>query len=176
MLFFLALAGTPAAADQTDARLDGLFARLKTAPDARAARGIEAAIWAIWIDSDDEVVGLLMQQGIGAMTRRDYRAALRSFDQMVKIAPDFAEGWNKRATVHYMLGHYGESLRDIDRTLKLEPRHFGALSGRGLVYIELDEEELALDSFEAALKIHPLLPGANHNAEVIRDRLGNREI
>ena len=136
--------------------------------DFRVPRGAQ--------DTLHEVVRLLMQQGMGAMTRGDNPAALRSFDQIVKIAPNFAEGWNKRATVHYLLGNYGESLRDIDETLKLEPRHFGALSGRGLVYIELDEEELALHSFEAALQIHPLLLGASHNAEVIRRRLGNREI
>ena len=133
-------------------------------------------IWQIWIEFDDRAVELLMEDGMAAMARRDYRGALGKFDQIVHIAPDFAEGWNKRATVHYLIGNYGESLSDIEKTLALEPRHFGALSGRGLVYIELEEEVLALESFEAALKVHPLLPGARHNAAALRKRLENREI
>ena len=95
---------------------------------------------------------------------------------IVAIAPGFAEGWNKRATVHYLLGNYDKSLTDIAETLALEPRHFGALSGRGLVYMALEEEELALDSFEAALEVYPLAHGARHNADALRDRLGRRDI
>jgi tetratricopeptide (TPR) repeat protein len=172
----VALAAAPAAADQTDSRLKRLFADLNAAPNAETARPIEQAIWGAWSESSEEVVNLLMEQGVFAMSRRDYRAALRSFDQMVVLAPEFAEGWNKRATVHYLLGNYAESLADIAETLKLEPRHFGALSGRGLVYLELEEEALALESFEAALEIYPKAPGANHNAEVMRRRLGDKEI
>ena len=110
------------------------------------------------------------------MARRDLRAALGKFDQIVKIAPGFAEGWNKRATVYYLLGNYAESLHDIDKTLALEPRHFGALSGRGLVLMELENADLALDSFEAALEIHPKLPGANHNAEALRREIQKNQI
>ncbi len=172
----LALVAGPAGADQNDPRLGGLFELLEAAPDGRVAEAVERRIWGVWTESDDEVVALLMHQGMAAMARRDLRAALGKFDQIVKIAPGFAEGWNKRATVHYLLGNYAESLRDIDRTLVLEPRHFGALSGRGLVYLELDEEELALESFEAALAIHPRLPGANHNAETLRRHLRDRAI
>ena len=175
LLCFLAPA-PPAGADQTDPRLEQLFAQLKTTDDPGQAHGIERVIWQIWIESDDGAVRLLMEDGVEAMARRDYRAALAKFDQMVAIAPDFAEGWNKRATVHYLVGNYGESLSDIEKTLALEPRHFGALSGRGLVYVALEEEELALESFEAALKVHPLLPGARLNAAALRKRLEDREI
>jgi len=178
-ILLLALMAVPAGsimADQTDSRLDDLFARLKSDTDQQAVRGIEMSIWRIWIDSGDDVIETLMAQGLAAMARADYPAALGKFDQIVAIAPDFAEGWNKRATVHYLMGSYPESLFDIDKTLALEPRHFGALSGRGLVYIELGKEELALESFEAALKIDPSLPGARRNAEVLRKRLKDREI
>ncbi len=176
MAAFLTLASGPAAADQNDSRLDGLFERLLMVRDFRAAQGIELSIWGIWIESNDQAVEILMEQGLTAMARRDMRAALGKFDQMVKISPAFAEGWNKRATVHYLLGNYIESLHDIDKTLVLEPRHFGALSGRGLVYLELEEEALALDSFEGALKIHPRLPGANYNAKALRRHMENNEI
>ncbi len=166
----------PAAADQNDPRLEMLFAQLKVAPDARAAREFEAAIWGIWTRFDDEVIGLLMRQGLDAMARHDLRAALGKFEQIVKIAPGFAEGWNKRATVHYLLGNHAESLSDIAETLKLEPRHFGALSGRWLVLLELDETKGALESFESALEIHPKMPGASYNAKVLRREIEKHEI
>ncbi len=172
----LALPAGPVAADQADPRLEALFARLKAAPDLRAAQEIEASIWDIWFQSDDEVIGMLMAQGRAAMTRNHLRAALGKFDQIVKITPGFAEGWNKRATVHYLLGNYPESLHDIERTLKLEPRHFGALSGRGLVLLELDQQAGALDAFESALKVYPKLPGAGHNAEALRRDIQRHEI
>ncbi len=176
LVFGLALHAGPAAADQDDPRLEALFARLKAAPDADAAQDVEAAIWHIWVQSDDEVIGMLMAQGVAAMSRRDLRAALGKFDQIVKIAPGFAEGWNKRATVHYLLGDFSGSLHDIARTLKLEPRHFGALSGRGLVLIELEDMKLALESFEAALAVYPKLHGASHNAEALRREIQKHEI
>ncbi len=172
----LALPAAPVAADQDDPRLEALFARLKAAPDARAAQEVEAAIWHIWVQSDDEVIGMLMTQGLAAMTRHDLRAALGKFDQIVKIAPGFAEGWNKRATVHYLLGDFPGSLHDIAQTLELEPRHFGALSGRGLVLLELDRQAGALEAFESALKVYPSLPGAGHNAEALRREIQKHEI
>ncbi len=176
MAAFLTLSSGPAAADQKDPRLDDLFARLLMARDFRAAQGIELSIWGIWIESNDPAVKILMEQGLHAMSRRDMRAALGKFDQTVKISPAFAEGWNKRATVHYLLGNYIESLHDIDKTLVLEPRHFGALSGRGLVYLELEEEALALESFEGALEIHPRQPGVKYNAKTLRRQMEKNEI
>lgn len=163
-------------ADQDDERLDGLFERLAAAKSVAEARPIEGAIWSIWIASNDHAVEALMAEGIAALNRQDLVRALRYFDQVVAIDPQFAEGWNKRATVHYLLSNYQESLADIDRTLALEPRHFGALSGRGLVYYELEHMELALESFELALKIHPQMPGARQNAEALRKRLEDRQI
>ncbi len=175
VLFSLCVA-SPGAADQTDVRLEGLFADLLDAPGPAEAQPIEGAIWSIWVQSNDGAVRALMQDGIEAMSRRDYSRALGKFEQMVAIAPDFAEGWNKRATVHYLMGNYEKSLDDVAKTLALEPRHFGALSGRGLIYVELEDERRALDAFEAALAIHPNLTSAAINAEALRKRLRDREI
>ena len=172
----LLAATRPAAADQNDRRLDGLFARLLEAQGSREAQQVEGKIWQIWGQSDDGAVRGLMQDGAAAMERGDYPHALAKFDQMVVIAPDFAEGWNKRATVHYLLGNYGQSLADIARTLELEPRHFGALSGRGLIYVQLEDERRALKAFEEALAIHPNLAAAAANAEQLRKILHDREI
>ncbi len=171
-----ALTGAPAAADQRDSRLDALFSGLKSSADPRAAVAVEAQIWGIWGETGDPAVQGLMALGVAAMARRDHRAALGKFDQIVRIAPGFAEGWNKRATVHYLLGNYKKSLGDIRKTLTLEPRHFGALSGRGLVYVQLDQEARALKAFEAALVIHPHLSGSEINAETLRRWLKDRSI
>lgn len=176
LLVCLAFVAAPVAADQKDPRLDNLFALLKAASNYDAAQPSEAAVWGLWSETDDPAARILLRNGVAAMARRDYRKALEKFDQIVTIAPNFAEGWNKRATVYYLVGHYSASLNDIDKTLALEPRHFGALSGRGLVFIELGEEQLALDSFDAALAIHPNLPGAGNNAKFLRKLLEDREI
>ena len=177
LVAFLALsAAGPAAADQRDGRLPALFAALLDAPDHVAAQALETEIWTIWYEHDDRAIVLLMRQGRAAMARRDYAGAQRSFDQVVKIAPDYAEGWNARATQHYLMGGYQASLADIEKTLALEPRHFGALSGRGLVYAALERWEAALAAFEAALAVNPQMPGPRLNAAAIRKELSDREI
>ena len=175
----------PALADQTDSRLNELFAQLREVSAPVEAAPIESQIWAIWLETSDQTAGSLLQTGIDAMRRGDHRAALKAFDRVVTIAPDFAEGWNKRATVHYLVGNLDQSLDDIATTqslddiattLKLEPRHFGALSGRGLVYVNLEDLERALVSFEAALAVSPHMVGPRSNAEAIRQFLRGREI
>lgn len=176
LLLVALFAIAPAAADQDDARLDGLFEELKSAPNHSAAQGAEAAIWGIWYEHDDDAIEQLMFKGRNAMNRHDFKAALRSIDQVIALAPDFAEGWNLRATLYYLMGSYEASLADIKETLAREPRHFGALSGRGLVYSQLDELELALRSFEEALVVNPQMPGPRMNAEAIRKELQDREI
>ncbi|WP_282606612.1 tetratricopeptide repeat protein [Pelagibius sp. Alg239-R121] len=163
-------------ADQNDSRLDDLFTKLKNVESFSDAKGVEFVIWNIWVQSGDDAIDLLMRDGVDSMGRRDYRRALRSFDQIVTIAPEFAEGWNKRATLFYLMGEFDRSLADIAQTLALEPRHFGALAGRGLVYVELENDALALKAFEDALIINPYLPAARQNAEVLRKRLKDRAI
>ncbi|HMB75619.1 MAG TPA: tetratricopeptide repeat protein [Kiloniellaceae bacterium] len=166
----------PAAADQNDARLDDLFVQLKGTEDFEHARRVEISIWRIWTASNDDAVNTLMVEGTTAMTDRDLHRALRYFDQVVAIAPDFAEGWNKRATIYYLLGDYEASLADIEKTLEREPRHFGALAGRGLVLISLNRPQEALEAYEEALAIHPHLIGALQNAEILRKILKDQQI
>ena len=93
------------------------------------------------------------------------------FNKIVKLVPEFAEGWNKRATVHYYLQNYEASLADIERTLALEPRHFGAISGLGLVYIAQEKYMEALQAYEDVLKVHPTLEGAKINSIRLREIL-----
>ena len=176
VLCLVAFLAHPGAADQNDPRLEEFFAQLHEASDPRAARGIELLIWDLWTSHGDEAVDAMMDEGRAAMAQRDYISALETFEKMVVLAPDYAEGWNKRATIHWLLGDYRSSLDDIDRTLALEPRHFGALSGRGLVYSALEEWDLAIESFEEALVVNPQMTGPRANADAIRRMLKNREI
>jgi tetratricopeptide (TPR) repeat protein len=148
-----------------DALLDSLFERLAAAPDESTARLLEEAVWQIWLRSGSDTVDVLMQQSIKAMGENEPAKALDILDAVVALAPDYAEGWNKRATVLFVLDRHGESMRDIARVLELEPRHFGALSGIGLIQRELGEKERALAAFRQALTIHPFLPGARKAIE-----------
>ena len=156
---------------QSSAPLDQLFDRLKKTQSEQEAAQITRMIWALWTTSDDSNVNDLMRQGLIAMQQQDLDTALDRFDQMVKYAPEFAEGWNKRATVYYMRGEYQESVADIERVLELEPRHFGALSGLGMIYEELERNEQALLAFQAALQVNPFLPGAKQRLELLRKKI-----
>jgi tetratricopeptide (TPR) repeat protein len=172
--FLLGVTGQPVLADQDDPRLDGLFQRLQTASNPAAALVLEHQIWRIWGETEDAAVQRLMQQGVSLMHGRQLGEALTSFDRLVDRAPDFAEGWNKRATVHYLLGNYRASVLDIQRTLALEPRHFGALSGLGLIYDALEEPAAALRSYEAALALNPLSGNTRSRIEQLRRELRGR--
>jgi tetratricopeptide (TPR) repeat protein len=144
-------------AKQGDERLDSLFERLQAAQDAVEVKVLEAAIWQIWLQSGSDSVDLLMQDGALAMSQGDYRKALEAFDAVVQVEPDFAEGWNKRATLYFLMGNYQASIADIQKTLALEPRHFGALSGLGQILDRLEDAKGALAAYSRALAADPHL-------------------
>lgn len=163
-------------ADQTDPRLDDLFEKLSATQSPARARQIEGRIWSIWVEPPPGAgVAEAMQRGLRSMALGQSFDAMRAFDTVVERAPDFAEGWNKRATVRYALGDLAGSLQDIRRTLALEPRHFGALSGLGLVRLAQDKPAEALAAFEAALKIHPNLPGLEE-IEALREQVHGKPL
>lgn len=175
--FLVALAlvwSAAATADQNDPRLDDLFALLAGNLTAAEARQVESQIWQIWYgyDGDNEEVDRLMAMGQFANRSGFIDLAYTFYSRVVEADPEFAEGWNRRATVNYLRGALEESLADIEQTLALEPRHFGALAGQGLVYLALNEPERALAAFEAALEVNPHLSGARANAETLRDLVG----
>ena len=168
----LALSLAPlASADQSDWRLNQMFDRLHQTTLEGEATQLESSIWQAWMRSENEDTSILMRLGVNAMNTGDFPAALRTFDRMVRDDPNFAEGWNKRATVRYLMGDFGGSVADIERTLALEPRHFGALSGLGMINMELDDHKGALRAFEAALKVNPHLRGARQNIEELKKKL-----
>ena len=174
-VLLLALAiGTLAHADQRDERLDPLFKELREASNPMQAALLERRIWGIWLQSGDDELDQLLLQGVRAMEISDTDQALAVFDQVVERAPEFAEGWNKRATVHWLRDEYAESMLDIQRTLELEPRHFGALSGMGLIFDELEDSVGALRAFQAVLRINPQARGAQARVEALQAELKDR--
>ncbi|MFQ5765594.1 MAG: tetratricopeptide repeat protein [Rhodospirillales bacterium] len=156
------------AADQKDPALDGLFQRLKLTADPGVAQVIEEAIWRIWTRNGAHGVDVVMASGIEAMNAGALEDALARFDDVVRRAPDFAEGWNKRATVHYLMGNFTASVADIRRTLALEPRHFGALSGMGLIFDAIGNHPAALKVWEKALQINPHMPSIVERVRQLR--------
>ena len=166
----------PVHGGQENPLLDELFAALKSAPSEQAAAPLEARIWALWTDSGADDIDRLMAHGITAMGVGDFATANAAFTAIVEKAPGFAEGWNKRATVYYLMGAFDRSTSDVDKTLALEPRHFGALSGLGMIRLQQDDETGALEAFERALAIHPNIAGATSHIWALREKLKGRAI
>ena len=117
----------------------------------------EHSIWQVWSRSGDPQTDALFQQGLAEMQAGDADRAIETFSAIIRTKPDFAEGWNKRATIYYLIGEYDKSLKDCDEVMKLNASHFGALAGYGQIYLQLDKPELALQYFERALGVNPNL-------------------
>lgn len=134
----------------------------------------ERALWEVWSRSGDEEVDRLLALGIEQMQQQAGEAAVATFSEVIRRRPEFAEGWNKRATVYYLLGEYQKSLADCDEVVKRNPHHFGALSGYGMIYLRLGQPARALEYFERALAINPNLHSVRETAEAIREHLIQR--
>ncbi len=156
-------------ADQNDPALDRLFERLTITTSDEEASNITREIWQRWTANDDPAVSQLMQTGIRALNYSTYRRALQSFDRVIEMAPEFAEGWNKRATLYYHIKEYRRSIDDIKETLRLEPRHFGAWSGLGLVSIAQENYSGALAAFKKALSINPHIANIRRYVQKLED-------
>jgi len=144
-----------AIADQNDPRLNNLFKKLNETENQDEIRDLISDIWNIWYEVDDPKVIEYCEKGIQAMNIRNYPLAIRFFNNLIEEDPNFAEGWNKRATVHFMMGNFDQSMQDIIKTLELEPRHFGALDGMGLIFIHQGQFQQAIDVYDKMLEIFP---------------------
>jgi len=162
-------------ADQHAPELQGLFEELKQATDTTEAAKLEAMIWQHWLEAPDEQSHQLMSDITQAMAGADLAIALQMADELVESHPDYAEAWNKRATLHYMLGKNEQSVADIRQTIALEPRHFGAISGLGLIFLRSQDFDAALAAFEQVLAISPASAGAKSSVARLRQEVG-REI
>lgn len=162
----------PMAIPDTGDLLDALAA----SPSESAAEALEQRILSAWLQSGSDTVDLLMQWSIKAMQEKNFPLALELLNEVVILKPDFAEGWNKRATVYYLIDEYALSLADIRHVLALEPRHFGALSGLGLILKETGDKKHALDAFRKALAVHPYLTNARKVMEELQIEVEGRGI
>ena len=158
-------------ADQKDDRLENLFITLSSSSDKKVIRSTENQIWEIWFAHPNSDVERLMQIGVQRMNNNRQSEAMIIFNQLVENFPNYAEAWNRRATLHYIVGNFQESIDDIEKVLSLEPRHFGALSGLGLVYLQLDELRKAKQAFEDLIKVHPNSPYARENLRRVNEDL-----
>jgi tetratricopeptide (TPR) repeat protein len=141
-------------------RLSALFLALQAVPPARPAHEIEDEIWAIWTSHDDPALEARMQRAISAIARRRLSEGATLLDTLVQDAPDWAEAWNKRATLHFLAQRDDPSIADIRRTLELEPRHFGAICGFAQICLRQGEIAAAIEALAAALNLNPHLDGA----------------
>lgn len=154
---------------QTD--IDSMFQRLRTTQDPVEAHTIEIAIRHAWAHSGRDSIDRLMNAAVNEIQAEDTGEALATLDRVVADAPDFAEGWNLRATVHYLRDEYGDALGDIRHVLALEPRHFAALAGLGRIFLDLDQKRAALKAFEAALTINPHLDDIKDEVDTLQEQL-----
>ena len=158
------------------AKLDDLFSRLQATANTEEARRIEQEIWIEWSKSGSAAMDLLLERGRRALDEGQTQLAVEHFTALTDHAPDFAEGWNARATAYYMAGEFGPSIADIGHVLTLNPRHFGALSGLAMILEESGKPEKALEVYKAALAIHPHLQGATEAVERLETEAEGQEL
>ncbi len=162
----------PSQADQFAPQLDTLFDQLKQANSSQEAAQLESKIWQLWLDGPDQNANSLILQVAAAMSEGRLELALKLCNQLVDSSPKFAEAWNKRATIQYLLGNHALSVADIRETLVLEPRHFGALSGLGLIFLASGKPEAALEAFERVLELNPASANVQGSVKRAQQLLG----
>ena len=167
------LVAMPVLADTT--RLDTLFEQLKSSKDEEAGQ-ITEAIWLEWSKSGSPAMDLLLQRGRMALAAGQPLEAIGHITALIDHAPDFAEGYNARATAYFQSGDLGPSVSDIARTLTLNPRHFGALAGLGAIFEQLNEPAQALEVYKSALAINPHMADIKESVTRLETLLGGQEL
>jgi len=166
----------PPVAESKAARLDQLFADLKRERNEKAAERIAGHIWGEWFQSGSASIDLMMLWSQKAIENQKFDVALDFLDQVVTLQPTYAEGWNRRATVHYMMKNFGKSMSDIDHTLQLEPRHFGALSGLAQIMAATGHKQSALEAWQKVLGIYPMMRSAQDQVATLSEELAGEGI
>ena len=166
----------PKSPKETARELDFLLGALKAAPDQESARHVEAQILALWSQSSSDTTLLLMQRVKTATDAKQLDVALKLLDAVLKLHPEYIEGWSRRATLHYMRNDYQRALEDIEQVLSREPRHFGALAGLGVVMQELGDDKRALDAFRKAIAINPYLDRVQELVKSLTEKVEGRDI
>jgi len=170
-----AIADEGNAVEEAEYRLDELFSELQES-DSKGYFEIERQIVGIWNHSGSASMDLLLERGQMAMALRDFPKAIEHLSALIDNAPEFAEGWNARATVYYLMNEYALSILDIKQTLILNPRHFGALNGLGLIFEELGNPKGAFKAYTMAQSIHPFLPNVNESLIALQPLIDGTEL
>ena len=153
---FFSLSSLSFANDDRQKQIDELFDQLKSSIDYESSKEIESKIWELWTTHPSEnSLTALLADGSFYMSQNKLETAYETFTKTIELDSNWAEAWNKRATVLYLMGKYELSQADINKVLELEKRHFGALSGQGLVQTALNNYQKAIDSYIEAHKVHP---------------------
>lgn len=166
--------GEDVATPRGAATLDDMFDELRRQTKAPAAQRIARQIWNRWTDSGSATINLLMEWAGKAMQDKDYAVAEDLLTQVTTLAPDYAEGWNRRATLYFAKSDYGRSIADIERVLQLEPRHFGALAGLGMILDRTGSREKALETWYKVLAIYPANSRAQSAVVKLEEKLAGR--
>lgn len=166
----------PAVAQTREQRLDQLFSDLKHARSPKSAELVAGRIWNEWNRSGSASVDLMMQWSQKAIEEKKFDVALDFLDQVVTLQPRYAEGWNRRATAHFLMKNYAKSMADIEQTLELEPRHFGALSGIAQIMTETGRKQAALDAWQRVLDLYPMLRNAQDHVSKLAEELAGEAI
>jgi tetratricopeptide (TPR) repeat protein len=137
----------------------------------------EQGLWLLWTRSGDPAIDAQMAKATETMQAGQYPEAIAVLTDVIKRKPEFAEGWNRRATVYYLAGDLQKSIADCDEVLKRNPGHFGALSGLGQIYMQLDDDENALKWFRRALEVNPNMLSVEMTIKMLeeRQRAGSRD-
>jgi tetratricopeptide (TPR) repeat protein len=135
----------------------------------------EQGLWLLWSRSGDTGIDMMMADAAERMQESRYREAISILSEVVKRKPEFAEGWNRRATVYFLAGELKKSIADCDEVLKRNPGHFGALSGLGQIYLQMQQEEKALEWFRRALDVNPNMVSVEMNVKMLEERLKARK-
>jgi len=134
----------------------------------------EQGLWLLWTRSGDGEIDRQMARASEDLQAGRYDEAITLLGEVIRKKPDYAEGWNRRATVYYLAGDYRKSIADCDEVLKRNPRHFGALSGLGQIHLALQDEEAALAWFRRALEVNPNMVGVEFNIRMLEERRKDR--
>ena len=163
-------------ADDRSSELNHLFNELKI-KDENLSFEVEQQIWKIWsTHPNNNRLTSMLAAGSNFMKNNEYSKAVEIFTKVIDLDPTWAEAWNKRATVLYIIGEFEKSQNDIDQVLKLEKRHFGALAGQGLVNIELENYEKALESYKEAMRIYPSMNSPKIMIKQIKELIQRQSI
>ncbi len=161
---------------ETGDALDILFEKLSQDANPASAKATAGMIWRRWTDSGSDNINLLMQWTSSALETSDYPQALDLLTNVTVLAPDYAEGWNRRALVYFQLGELGKSISDIQTVLTLEPRHFGALSGLAVILQRVGREKDALETWYKVLAVYPANQQAQKSVIDLEEELAGRQI